>query len=57
MARAIRLEAASGTITGAPAVAWSALNQLDEGFDASPALADGELFLRGRRYLYKIARR
>ena len=30
-------------------------NQLDEGFDASPAIAGDELFLRGRTYLYCIA--
>ena len=32
-----------------------AVNRLDDGFDASPALVDGELYLRGYRYLYKIA--
>jgi outer membrane protein assembly factor BamB len=32
-----------------------ATNQLDDGFDASPALVDGELYLRGYRYLYCIA--
>jgi outer membrane protein assembly factor BamB len=30
-------------------------NTLDDGFDASPALVDGELFLRGNRFLYSIA--
>jgi outer membrane protein assembly factor BamB len=30
-------------------------NALDDGFDASPALVDGEIFLRGHRYLYAIA--
>jgi len=30
-------------------------NTLDDGFDASPALVDGELFLRGYKYLYAIA--
>lgn len=29
-------------------------NTLDDGFDASPALVDGEIFLRGYRYLYCI---
>ncbi len=29
-------------------------NTLDDGFDASPALVDGEIFLRGFRYLYAI---
>ena len=30
-------------------------NRLDDGFDASPALVDDELYLRGYSYLYKIA--
>ena len=34
-----------------------ATNRLDEGFSASPAIAGGELFLRGKRHLYCIARR
>ena len=29
-------------------------NTLDDGFDASPALVDGEIFMRGYRYLYAI---
>ena len=32
-----------------------ATNRLDEKFDASPAVASKELFLRGREYLYCIA--
>ena len=32
-----------------------AVNQLDDRFNASPALADGELYLRGERHLYCIA--
>ena len=32
-----------------------AANTLDDGFDASPALVDGEIYLRGQRYLYCIA--
>lgn len=32
-----------------------AANTLDDRFDASPALADGEIYLRGYRYLYCIA--
>jgi hypothetical protein len=31
-----------------------ATNQLDERFDASPALAGNELFLRGHEYLYCV---
>jgi outer membrane protein assembly factor BamB len=29
-------------------------NTLDDGFDASPALVDNEMYLRGFRYLYRI---
>jgi outer membrane protein assembly factor BamB len=32
-----------------------AKNTLDDGFDASPALVDGEIFMRGQKYLYCIA--
>jgi outer membrane protein assembly factor BamB len=32
-----------------------ATNKLDEGFDASPALVDNEIFLRGYEHLYAIA--
>ncbi|RIK68870.1 MAG: hypothetical protein DCC65_01695 [Planctomycetota bacterium] len=32
-----------------------ATNTLDDGFDASPAIAGDELFLRGRKHLYCIA--
>ena len=31
-----------------------ATNSLDDGFDASPALVDNEIFLRGYKYLYCI---
>jgi outer membrane protein assembly factor BamB len=31
-----------------------AQNKLDDGFDASPALVDNEIFLRGYQYLYSI---
>jgi outer membrane protein assembly factor BamB len=34
-----------------------AKNALDDGFDASPALVDGELYLRGYKYLYSIGAR
>jgi len=30
-------------------------NVLEEGFDASPAIAGDELYLRGARHLYSIA--
>ena len=32
-----------------------AVNTLTDGFDASPALVDGEIYLRGYRYLYCVA--
>ncbi len=32
-----------------------ALNELDDGFEASPAIAGDELYLRGRKYLYVIS--
>ena len=32
-----------------------ATNQLDERFDASPAIAGQELFLRGREFLYSLS--
>ena len=32
-----------------------ATNTLDDGFDASPAIVDGEIYLRGNKFLYSIA--
>ena len=32
-----------------------ATNTLDDGFDASPVIVDGELYLRGRTHLYRIS--
>jgi hypothetical protein len=32
-----------------------ATNVLDEGIDASPAIVDGEILLRGKESLYSIA--
>jgi hypothetical protein len=32
-------------------------NTLDDGFDASPALVDRDLYLRGYKYLYAIAQK
>jgi hypothetical protein len=31
-----------------------AKNALDDGFDASPALVDNEMYMRGYRYLYSL---
>jgi outer membrane protein assembly factor BamB len=38
-----------------PAFEILAENTLDDGFDASPAVVDREIYLRGYRYLYRIA--
>jgi len=32
-----------------------AANQLDDGFDASPVVVDNELYLRGKKFLYRIS--
>jgi hypothetical protein len=40
-----------------PAYEVLATNKLDEGFDASPALVDNEIILRGYEHLYSIAER
>lgn len=32
-----------------------ARNSLDDGFDASPAIVGGEMYLRGQRFLYRIS--
>jgi hypothetical protein len=43
-------------IAPGPRLEILAENQLDDGFDASPAIVGGDLYLRGRRYLYRLAR-
>jgi outer membrane protein assembly factor BamB len=40
-----------------PALDTLAVNRLDDGFDASPAAVGRELYLRGRKALYRISRR
>ena len=42
-------------VRGGPVLEVLAQNELDDGFDASPALVDDEIFLRGHRSLYAIA--
>jgi len=41
-------------IRNAPKFEVLARNALDDGFDASPALVDNEIYMRGYRYLYAI---
>ena len=48
-------DGATLVITHGPAFEILATNHLDDGFDASPALVDGEMYLRGYRFLYCIA--
>jgi outer membrane protein assembly factor BamB len=38
-----------------PTLEVLATNTLDDGFDSSAALVDGEMFLKGYRFLYSIA--
>jgi len=42
-------------IRSGPTFEVLAKNTLDDGFDASPALVDNEIYLRGYKYLYSIA--
>ncbi len=38
-----------------PALKVLASNELDDSFDASPAIVGNEIYLRGRKYLYRIS--
>jgi len=44
-------------IKSGPAYQVLATNVLDDAFDASPALVDGELYLRGLKSLYCIVQK
>jgi outer membrane protein assembly factor BamB len=48
-------EGTTVVLKNGPAFEQLAANRLDDGFDASPALVDGEIYLRGNRHLYCIA--
>ena len=48
-------EGATAVVQRGPAFKVLAVNTLDDGFDASPVLVDGELYLRGQRHLYRIS--
>jgi len=45
---------AAAVLEAGPTLKVLAVNTLDDGFDASPAMVDGALYLRGRRHLYAI---
>lgn len=44
----------TAVLEAGPALRVLAVNTLDDGFDASPAIVEGTLYLRGRRHLYAI---
>ena len=48
-------EGSTLVIRAGPTFEVLAKNTLDDGFDASPALVDNEMYLRGYKYLYSIA--
>ena len=50
-------QGATIVIKAGPTYEVLATNTLDDGFDASPALVDNEIYLRGAKYLYSIGSR
>ena len=48
-------EGTAVVLSAGPKLDVLATNVLDDGFDASPALVDGEMYLRGRKSLYRIS--
>jgi outer membrane protein assembly factor BamB len=48
-------EGTTAVVKHGPAFEVLGSNKLDDGFNASPALVDNEIYLRGNRYLYCIA--
>lgn len=48
-------EGTTPVIKSGPAFEVLAKDTLDASFDASPALVDNEIYLRGNKYLYAIA--
>ena len=48
-------EGTAVVLSAGPKLEVLATNVLDDGFDASPALVDGEMYLRGRKSLYRIS--
>ena len=48
-------DGSTGVIKHGTAYELIATNKLEDKFDASPALVDGEIYLRGYRYLYCVA--
>ena len=48
-------EGTAVVLSAGPKLQVLATNVLDDGFDASPALVDSEMYLRGRKWLYRIS--
>ena len=48
-------DGSTAVLTHGPTYELIGVNKLDDRFDASPALAGSEMFLRGYRYLYCVA--
>lgn len=48
-------DGAVAVLAAGPKLEVLATNRLDDGFDASPALVDREIYLRGRKHLYRIS--
>jgi outer membrane protein assembly factor BamB len=48
-------EGTVAVLAAGPKLQLLATNRLDDGFDASPALVDREIYLRGRKHLYRIS--
>jgi outer membrane protein assembly factor BamB len=49
-------QGATIVLKAGPAYEVLATNTLDDGFDASPALVDNEIYLRGAKFLYSIGK-
>ena len=50
-------DGSTAVIKHGPAFELIGVNKLEDRFDASPALVDGEIYLRGYKYLYCVAAR
>ena len=48
-------DGATAVVQAGPEFKVLATNKLDDGFDASPVAVDSELYLRGRKFLYRIS--
>lgn len=48
-------EGSAVVLAAGPQLKVLATNRLDDAFDASPAVVDGELYLRGAKHLYRIS--